>query len=74
VPRVGREDHAQGDLVRFAGLWLAITHAITGVALCLTIIGIPFGIANTRLAAATVAPLGNDIVSTSDARVLVSPF
>src|SRR3954466_6156575 len=28
----------------FAGIWLAIGHVVTGVALCLTIIGIPLGI------------------------------
>src|SRR3954464_3542343 len=28
----------------FAGIWLAIAHVITGIALCITIIGIPLGI------------------------------
>src|SRR3954451_15132469 len=31
------------------GWWLALGHIITGVALCITIIGIPFGIANFKL-------------------------
>jgi uncharacterized membrane protein YccF (DUF307 family) len=65
-----------GNVIWFllAGLWLAITHVITGVVLCPTVIGIPFGIANFKLAAAAVAPLGKEIVSTSDPRALVSPW
>ena len=39
-----------------AGLWMAIAHVITGVLLCLTIIGIPLGIADFKLAAAAIAP------------------
>ena len=42
----------------FAGIWLAISHIIAGVSLCLTIIGIPFGFAHFRLAAVCFAPLG----------------
>ena len=32
-----------------AGWWLALGHIVTGIALCVTIIGIPFGIANFKL-------------------------
>ncbi len=46
----------------FAGLWLAIGQFVTGVALCLTIIGIPFGIANFKLARLSINPLGKQIV------------
>ncbi|WP_405670968.1 YccF domain-containing protein [Streptomyces sp. NBC_01530] len=31
-----------------AGWWLAIAHIVTGFALCITIIGIPFGMAQRR--------------------------
>ena len=51
-----------------AGLWIAIAHVVTGVALCLTIIGIPFGWANIKLAAVALFPLGKQIVSTDDPR------
>ena len=51
-----------------AGLWMAIAHIVTGVLLCVTIIGIPLGIADFKLAAAAIAPLGKDIVSTDDPR------
>ena len=52
-----------------AGLWIAIAHVVAGVALCLTIIGIPFGWANLKLAAVALAPLGKDIVSTDEMRL-----
>jgi uncharacterized membrane protein YccF (DUF307 family) len=45
-----------------AGLWIAIEHVITGVLLCCTIIGIPFGIVSFRMAGLALAPLGKDIV------------
>ena len=45
-----------------AGWWLALTHLATGVAQCLTIIGIPFGIANFKLVPVAFWPLGREIV------------
>lgn len=45
-----------------AGIWLAISHIIAGVGLCLTIIGIPFGFAHFRLAGVCFAPLGKKAV------------
>ena len=50
------------------GLWMALAHLMLGVILCLTIIGIPFGIANFKLATVAIAPLGKEIVPTSDPR------
>ncbi|MCU0269029.1 MAG: YccF domain-containing protein [Acidimicrobiales bacterium] len=49
-----------------AGIWLAIGHVVTGLLLCLTIIGIPFGIANIKMAALALAPFGKTIVSLDD--------
>jgi uncharacterized membrane protein YccF (DUF307 family) len=46
----------------FAGLWLAIGHVLTGVALCVTIIGIPFGVANFKMIPVSLMPLGKEIV------------
>jgi uncharacterized membrane protein YccF (DUF307 family) len=59
-----------GNVIWFvlAGLWIAIGHIVLGVALCLTIIGIPFGWANIKLAVVAIAPLGKDIVATDDPR------
>ncbi|MGW6935060.1 YccF domain-containing protein [Lentzea sp. NPDC054927] len=45
-----------------AGLWLAIGHIVTGIALCITIIGIPLGIANFKLVKVSLVPLGKEIV------------
>ena len=50
--------------VVLAGWWLALEHIVTGVLLCLTIIGIPLGIANFKLVPVSLMPLGKDIVST----------
>ena len=46
----------------FAGIWLAIGHAISGALLCLTIIGIPLGIASFKMIPISLLPLGREIV------------
>jgi len=51
-----------------AGLWMALAHLVLGVVLCLTIIGIPLGLGNFKLAAVAIAPLGKVIVPSSDPR------
>ncbi|KXP04184.1 YccF domain-containing protein [Tsukamurella pseudospumae] len=48
-----------------AGIWLAIGHIVTGIALCLTIIGIPLGIANFKMIRLSLLPLGSEIVPTA---------
>ncbi|HEY1488539.1 MAG TPA: YccF domain-containing protein [Pseudonocardiaceae bacterium] len=55
-----------GNIIWFivAGLWLAIGHLITGVALCVTIIGIPLGLANFKLIPISMMPLGKIVVET----------
>jgi uncharacterized membrane protein YccF (DUF307 family) len=45
------------------GIWIAITHAFFGVLLCITIIGIPFGLQHFKLTAIAINPFGRDIVS-----------
>jgi uncharacterized membrane protein YccF (DUF307 family) len=45
-----------------AGWWLAFAHIATGIAQCVTIIGIPFGIANFKLVPVAFWPLGREIV------------
>jgi uncharacterized membrane protein YccF (DUF307 family) len=47
--------------VVLAGWWLALSHVIAGVALCVTIIGIPFGVANFKLVPAAFWPLGREV-------------
>lgn len=46
----------------FAGFWLAIGHVISAVACFVTIIGIPFAIQHLKLAAISIAPIGQTIV------------
>ena len=48
------------------GWWLAIGHLTSGVALCLTIIGIPLGLANFKMVPISLIPLGVRIVSSDE--------
>jgi uncharacterized membrane protein YccF (DUF307 family) len=45
-----------------AGIWLAIGHIISGLLLCLTVIGIPFGIASFKMVPLALLPLDKEIV------------
>jgi uncharacterized membrane protein YccF (DUF307 family) len=45
-----------------AGWWLALLHVVVGLLLCLTIIGIPFGIAVFEMGGLALAPYGKDVV------------
>ena len=47
----------------FAGFWLAIGNIIYGVLLCITVIGIPFGLQLFKLAGASLVPIGKTVVS-----------
>jgi uncharacterized membrane protein YccF (DUF307 family) len=44
------------------GFWLALGHVITGILLCLTIIGIPFGVASFKMAGLALAPFGKEVI------------
>ncbi|WP_040163911.1 YccF domain-containing protein [Microbacterium gorillae] len=50
--------------VVLAGWWLAIAHIVSGIALAVTIIGIPMAIADFKLVPVSLMPLGKDIVPT----------
>ena len=43
--------------VIFAGWWLALGNILTGIAMCLTIIGIPLGLASFKLVPVSLMPL-----------------
>jgi uncharacterized membrane protein YccF (DUF307 family) len=43
------------------GIWIAITHAFFGLLLCITIIGIPFGLQHFKLTEVAINPFGRDI-------------
>ena len=45
------------------GIWICLSHLAFGVVLCITIIGIPFGLQHFKLAGLALTPFGKDIVS-----------
>ena len=52
------------------GWWLALLHLLSGVLLCLTIIGIPLGLANFKLIPVSLLPLGREIVRVDQQRAM----
>ena len=54
--------------ILLCGIWLAIGHVITAVAMAVTIIGIPLALANLKLIPVSLMPLGKEIVGVDDAR------
>lgn len=44
------------------GIWICLSHLGFGILLCITVIGIPFGMQHFKLAALALAPFGKDIV------------
>jgi uncharacterized membrane protein YccF (DUF307 family) len=50
-----------------AGWWIALLHLLVGVLLCITIIGIPLGIASFKMAGAAIRPMGREVVHTDEA-------
>jgi uncharacterized membrane protein YccF (DUF307 family) len=61
-----------GNIIWFvlAGWWLALGHLITGVLMCLTIIGIPLGLANFKLIPISLTPFGREVVDLGQAQRL----
>ncbi|NEG96169.1 YccF domain-containing protein [Bifidobacterium sp. SMB2] len=45
-----------------AGLWMAIGYVIAGIATCITIIGIPFGLQSFKMAKLSLMPFGASVV------------
>jgi uncharacterized membrane protein YccF (DUF307 family) len=48
------------------GWWLAFGHLTSGIALCLTIIGLPLGFANFKMIPISLLPLGVQIVPSDE--------
>jgi uncharacterized membrane protein YccF (DUF307 family) len=56
------------------GVWLAIGHLVSAVAMALTVVGIPLALANLKLIPVSLMPLGKEIVPVdSPARFAVVP-
>jgi uncharacterized membrane protein YccF (DUF307 family) len=45
----------------FAGLWIALIELVLGIVLCVTIIGIPFGVQHFKLMRLAFYPFGYDL-------------
>lgn len=43
------------------GIWIFLTHIFFGVILCITVIGIPFGLMHFRLARLALSPFGKEV-------------
>lgn len=53
-----------------SGIWPALGYALAGLVMCLTVIGIPLGSGNFKLALVALAPVGKEIVSVRDPRAV----
>lgn len=53
-----------GNIIWFVlgGWYLMLSHFVIGVLLCITIIGIPFGVAHFKLMRAAIFPIGKAVV------------
>ena len=63
---------AIGNVIWFvlAGWWLALGHIVTGVLMCVSIIGIPLGLANFKLIPVSLTPFGREILDIDQAERL----
>lgn len=58
-----------GNILWFIpGVLLSIGYAISGVLLCITIIGIPFGIQSFKFIPLALSPFGKEVVKAKDLR------
>lgn len=55
---------ALGNVLWFLlfGWWLALGHVVSGILLCITVIGLPLGVANFKMIPIALLPLGREIV------------
>ncbi len=73
-----RQDAGVGSLIGnivwiiLFGWWLALGHLVTGILLCITIIGIPLGLASFKLIPISLLPLGVRIVPADKARAFAA--
>jgi len=56
-----------------AGLWLALWHVCAGLLLCLTIVGIPFGVASIRMAGLALTPFGKTVMTAQELQQFHAP-
>ncbi len=56
----------------FGGFFASIGYIFGGLAMMLTIIGIPFGIQSIKIGVANLSPFGKEVIATEDAGSLLS--
>lgn len=68
--------HLLGNLIwlLFGGLASALIYCAGGIILCLTVIGIPFGLQCFKLAGLVLWPFGREVVSSSREAGCLSPL
>lgn len=54
----------------FFGWWLCFAHIFTGIAQCISVIGIPTGLAHFKLAPISLFPVGQRVVSKETAQLI----
>ncbi|MDR1557580.1 MAG: YccF domain-containing protein [Tannerellaceae bacterium] len=47
--------------ILIGGIWISLTHLLFGLLLCITIIGIPFGMQHFKMAGLALTPFGKNI-------------
>ena len=47
--------------ILIGGIWISLSHLVFGLILCITVIGIPFGMQHFKMAALALTPLGKTI-------------
>lgn len=47
--------------ILIGGVWISLTHLLFGLLLCITIVGIPFGMQHFKMAGLALTPFGKNI-------------
>ncbi|MDR1356190.1 MAG: YccF domain-containing protein, partial [Tannerellaceae bacterium] len=47
--------------ILIGGIWISLTHIVLGLLLCVTVIGIPFGLQHFKMAGLALTPFGKSI-------------
>ena len=55
------------------GLLLAFNYVVSGLALCITVIGIPFGVQSFKFAGLALTPFGREIVTGKEVTAAMGP-
>ena len=71
APNPERMDSTGLDLILniiwlvFGGIWVVLSHLVWGIFLCITIIGIPFGLQHLKMMRLAFTPFGRKIIETT---------